>query len=1300
MTFAVLSAQQHKSVHQEELEYYNSLGITDDTKWDSLFNYKSVARSKSVEACPLNKIVFGWNPYWQTSQYNNFQWEQLSDLCYFSYEVDAATGNATSTHSWSTTPIVTAAQSNGKRVHLCVTLFSSHATLFASSTAQTTLINNLIAALQQRNAIGINIDFEGVPSSQKANLTAFMKNLSQSVHNAISGSIISVCLPSVDWSPGAWDVNAMCTDATPAKNVDWFIIMGYDYYYGGSAQAGPTDPLYALTSGYNYCHSKSITDYLSKGVPKSKLILGLPYYGKEWRTASNTVPSSTLATGISVTYKTVKDNPTRYSAANKHWNNTSYTPYYTYYPDTSWKQCWIIDPYAYGKRLEMVNNRGIAGIGIWALGYDDGYTELWNVLKDKFTSCGTVACSDTIYDMGGPGQNYYDKENYSYTIAPSGASAVSLTFSSFNTEANYDTLWLYNGNSITSPLIGSFSGANSPGTVNASGNAITLRFKSDNATNATGWKAVWQCLSDNTAPTTAISATGGNWKTSDFTANFADADAQSGVEKGYYQVLDYNGLQWGANADRGFLADNFDTLMASVWTNTSGTWSSKNGNLYQGDSTNSNTNIYASLNQSLSNRYIYHFTSRVESAAYSTNQRRFGFHFFCDTGSTTNRSNSYFIFYRQETGKLEFYKVVHNTSSQVKVIDNIVTNIGQWYDNKIIFDRITGKISVYRDNILIGSWTDTSPLETSGQFVSFRTGNCKVSFGELKIFRSRAASATVTVGTAASDIRFQNPNPTTHAAKIKSICNDAANNLSAITYYDLDVDWTAPINITSINDGLTSDIDTTYVTSSLSANWSASLDQHSGITHYWYAVGTSSGNTDIQNWTDNGTALNCSVGGLNSVYNQHYYFSVKSQNGAGLYSSITTTDGILVKSPTAPPQANFSFSSTSICAGTPVLFVNESANASSYLWNISGPETFNSADVNPQFLFNQSGQYIVKLISNGMGGADSVSQNITINVYPLPVAEAGANALICEGQSVLLSASGGSSYQWNNDITDGVAFTPASTAVYYVTVTDVHGCSSSDSVEVIITNNPVAYAGTDQTICIGDSVTLNATGGTTYLWDNSVINGVPFYPNQSSLYTVTVTNEANCSTISSLTITVYNHPSASFNVNAVSGQIPLTILFTNTSQNANDYRWYFGDSTVSLGINPYHVYQDTGFFTIVLIAMNPSCSNDTLILQSYIHALNPTNVESNSDYPFAFDIYPNPVPDHFNISTSLQKQGMVTIYLENILGQPLQLLFNKHCTVGTFNTKEISLSAFSKGIYFVKLYIDDELIRVKQIYKQ
>jgi hypothetical protein len=298
------------------------------------------------------------------------------------------------------------------------------------------------------------------------------------------------------------------------------------------------------------------------------------------------------------------------------------------------------------------------------------------------------------------------------------------------------------------------------------------------------------------------------------------------------------------------------------------------------------------LNQSLSNRYAYHFKAMMTSSVYASNQRRFGFHFFCDSASKSNRGNSYFIFFRQESSQLEFYKVTNNAYQQTKIVTGVTTNFGQWYDYKVLFDRITGKIDVYRDNVFLGTWTDPTPLTTGGNYISFRTGNAKVYFDSLEVFRSRYPTITVNVGSASTnDIRYQNPNPYTPSGLIRSVCNDSAGNISTIVSQKINVDWTNPICAT-VNDGTGADEDTTTSLTALSANWNTSSDANSGIIKYWYAIGTTSGAIDVVIWTDNLLSTSVTKAGLSLINGQRYYISIKTMDGAGL-TSVCISDGIV-----------------------------------------------------------------------------------------------------------------------------------------------------------------------------------------------------------------------------------------------------------------------------------------------------------------------------------------------------------------------------------------------------------------------
>jgi spore germination protein YaaH len=873
-----------KSIHQEENEYHQSLQLSyeDYVKLNSKNSIKAPLKNNN---CNLKKVVYGWHPYWVNGSESSYQWDKLSHLSYFSYEVDPNTGNAITTRNWSTAAVVNTAIANGVKVTLCVTLFDNHTPFLSSTSAQQTLINNLISLVRARNAHGVNIDFEGMSSSHTVPFASFMNNLADAFHAQIPGSDVSTILYAVDWN-NAIDVNAM------KNKVDKFIIMGYDYYYSGSATAGPNDPLYHFGNTYNYTLSKSVTNYLDKGCPPQKLILGLPYYGREYGTVSSSIPSNVnnSPNSASRTYSVLRANTSgNYSSTNARWDNESYTPYYVFNNGTEWRQCFYNDAYTMNRKLQFINQRGLGGMGIWALSYDNGYNDYWNAIQNNLTDCYVASCNDSIFDMGGPKKNYYDKENYTYTISPPGATSLNVNFKEFNTEANFDTLWLFDGPNINSNLIGAYTGINSPGTFTTTQGSLTVKFKSDGATNKSGFKAYYNCSIDNIPPTTTISTTGGNWKTASFIANFNDNDGQTGIEKRFYNISDYNGNEWRANNTCGFYTDEFNTSLNNEWTSVSGNWQNVNGYLQQNDINITNTNVYSPLTQNLSNRYLYHWKGRIRGSG--TNKRA-GFHFFCDNPSLSNRGNSYFVWFRENDNKLQLYKVLNDTFNLSKE-EIFLMDTTTWYDFKVSYDRITGDIKVYINDTLKLEWNDTNPL-LNGNYISFRNGNCIYEVDNFYVYRSRLASLNVTLGTGnqSDDIRFQNPQPNIKSGIIRSIVADNVSLLSSVKIDTLNIDWTPPNAPLNVNDSI-SDIDFTSDSTILSGIYSSVKDPNSGILKYEYSIGTiNPGNTNILNWKNNNLDTSYQLINAGMQPNLIYYVNVKATNHAGLTSAVKSSDGI------------------------------------------------------------------------------------------------------------------------------------------------------------------------------------------------------------------------------------------------------------------------------------------------------------------------------------------------------------------------------------------------------------------------
>lgn len=111
-------------------------------------------------------------------------------------------------------------------------------------------------------------------------------------------------------------------------------------------------------------------------------------------------------------------------------------------------------------------------------------------------STATVStCGGNFYDTGRDTAGYSQNENYTLTICSDvPGMCVSMLFTSFALENNFDFMYVYNGSTTSSPLLGTFTGTNSPGTITATSGCLTIKFVSDYTVNKNGWSAVINCV--------------------------------------------------------------------------------------------------------------------------------------------------------------------------------------------------------------------------------------------------------------------------------------------------------------------------------------------------------------------------------------------------------------------------------------------------------------------------------------------------------------------------------------------------------------------------------------------------------------------------------------------------------------------------------------------------------------------------------------------------------------------------------------------------------------------------------------
>src|SRR5690606_12539735 len=140
------------------------------------------------------------------------------------------------------------------------------------------------------------------------------------------------------------------------------------------------------------------------------------------------------------------------------------------------------------------------------------------------------------------------------------------------------------------------------------------------------------------------------------------------------------------------------------------------------------------------------------------------------------------------------------------------------------------------------------------------------------------------------------------------------------------------------------------------------------------------------------------------------------------------------------------------------------------------------------------------------------TESATVTVSNAPNAGISGDLSICNGESTTLTASGGGTYLWSTGSTNAsITVSPSSTTTYSVTVTNAGGCTDTESAMVTVSNAPNAGISGDLSICNGESTTLTASGGGTYLWSTGSTNAsITVSPSSTTTYSVTVTNAGGC----------------------------------------------------------------------------------------------------------------------------------------------------------------------------------------------
>jgi gliding motility-associated-like protein len=290
--------------------------------------------------------------------------------------------------------------------------------------------------------------------------------------------------------------------------------------------------------------------------------------------------------------------------------------------------------------------------------------------------------------------------------------------------------------------------------------------------------------------------------------------------------------------------------------------------------------------------------------------------------------------------------------------------------------------------------------------------------------------------------------------------------------------------------------------------------------------------------------------------------------------------------------------SSTICAGGSTS-VNASG-ATSYKWS---PSTGLSSTTGSVVTASPTVTTIYKIVgTSGLGCSDSTTDTITVN--PLPsLSVSGNSSLVCFGAGgTTLNVNGATTYIWTpagslscSTCTNPNA-NPNATTTYTVTGTSALGCSLSDTVSVQVDKLSISINATSGTICNGDTTSVNASGGTGYLWSpaasltcatcaSSIAN-----PSSTTTYSVLITDALGCK--DSTTTTVNVNPLPVVNLSASASSVCSGNADTLKASGATNYLWSPAAS-LSCATCPSTIATPTVTTTYTVIGTSSTGCNDT-----------------------------------------------------------------------------------------------------------
>jgi spore germination protein YaaH len=347
--------------------------------------------------------VYTWYPYWMGDVWKSYDLNLISTISFFSYNIDPKTGNymnPAQIKQWRETDLLDSAKKHNTKVLLSLALEGegNHLEYLNNEASWNTTIDSIAVLLKERDADGIEIEFMDIPLEMDAKFLRFVASLKENLdYRFITKQMtLSLVIPA---APDKFPFELKKLD----ESVDLFIVKGLDYHEEDGTVAAVA-PLRNEIAGGPSLETTLLT-YLARGLNPEKSILALPLYGSQWSGTFDPVEGyyttnferKVTLSEVSRVFQS-KDSIYQITPTLDETTMTNY--FFLEFQDNTSIEGWYDDSLTLSKKMDLALINEFKGVGLWALGYDLGKNEVWDVVAEKFTG-DEITIKDPIKELDG-----------------------------------------------------------------------------------------------------------------------------------------------------------------------------------------------------------------------------------------------------------------------------------------------------------------------------------------------------------------------------------------------------------------------------------------------------------------------------------------------------------------------------------------------------------------------------------------------------------------------------------------------------------------------------------------------------------------------------------------------------------------------------------------------------------------------------------------------------------------------------------------------------------------------------------